>query len=315
MTSPSHWSSPSWKRIGLRLRGIGEPDLKVNSIGGFFALVGTPRSESGYTEALALVKALLPGISDGTNSVRGEAEVIQVSFQFLEVGKNRRLEFGLKPPGAGAAVSATGTFLPDSIAPGFQIAPISLLVRALEQSDAARQLARPVLLTRAGEKASFLAGGEMPIPSTQIVSQSETSTRVDFKSYGILFNVTPKRQSENVLWLDLSLEVSDVDESSTVAGVPGFRTRKIDTKIALRDAQACVFTGLVQNRDTKRVEKWPMLGSIPILGELFKSRAFRQDETELWVAVEARRSSNARDPDLAAQHRATKELTLGTLFD
>jgi len=111
------------------------------------------------------------------------------------------------------------------------------------------------------------------------------------------------------------LEVSEVDEANTVAGVPGFRTRKIDTKISLREAQACVFTGLVQNKDSKRVEKIPLLGSLPILGELFKSRAFREEETELWVAVEASRQRTAREGDLGEAYRASAKLTFGSFGD
>lgn len=300
------------RHVASRLSQLGERGLAIRVSGGFFTLEGAPRSEEGLRSALAYAKSVLPGLLDGTEPVRGDGDVVQISLQFLEVGKNKRLQFGVQGSGIQSPISATvGVGGP----PSFQIAPLRFLAQALEQGDAARQLARPVLLTRIGERASFLAGGEVPIPMPQAGSKEETVARVEFKPYGIHFHATPKRGPADALWLDLVVEVSDVDESNTVAGVPGFRTRKVDTKIALKESQACVFTGLVQSRDSKRVEKAPVLGSLPILGELFKSRAFREDETELWVSVEARRSAGIDGIEPGARYKASAHTTLGTLTD
>ncbi len=302
-------------RAGARMVAMGEKGLRVESSGGFFTLKGTPASETGRKAAWSFVRSLFPGIVDATAPTVGSDDVVQVSLQFLEVARNSRLEFGISPPGTGAPLSADAFFASNSVTPSFQIAPVGLLPRALAQNGASRQLARPVLLTREGEKATFLAGGEIPLPTSRTGTSGGADIRIDFKPYGILFHATPRRRANDTIWLDLLLEVSEVDEASAVGGVPGFRTRKVETKIALREAQTCVFTGLVQNRDSKRVEKIPFLGDIPILGELFKSRAFRDDETELWVAVEATRRSTANDRSLESAYSAAAKLTFGRLND
>lgn len=303
------------RRLGGLLKALGEKSLRVEVTGGFYSLKGTPVSETGKKRAFGMLKALVPGILDATSATFGEDDTVQIALQFLEVAKNDRLNFGVKGSGIQSPISAEASFGARSLAPSFQIAPVNVLVQALQQNEGSRQLAKPVILTRSGEKASFLAGGEMPVPTVQNGSGTESTTRVEFKPYGILFQATPRRQSEDAIWLDIVLEVSEVDESNTVAGVPGFRTRKIDTKISLRDSQACVFTGLVQNSDSKRVEKLPFFGSLPIIGELFKSRAFREAESELWVAVEATQRRTLFSDDLGAKYKASSKLTLGSLAD
>ncbi|MCA2959177.1 MAG: type II and III secretion system protein [Silvanigrellales bacterium] len=303
------------RRLGSLLKALGEKSLRIEVSGGFYTLKGTALTDEGRKRAVALLKALVPGILDSTSTSFGDNDTVQISLQFLEVAKNERLAFGVRGSGLQSPFGASASFHSKSLAPSFQIAPINVLLQALQQNEGSRLLAKPVILTRTGEKASFLAGGEMPVPTVQNAGGSESTTRVEFKPYGILFHATPRRQSEDTLWLDIILEVSEVDESNTVGGVPGFRTRKIDTKISLQESQACVFTGLVQNRDSKRVEKMPFLGSLPILGELFKSRAFREEESELWVAVEATRRRTLSANDFGEKYKASSKLTFGSLTD
>jgi pilus assembly protein CpaC len=177
------------------------------------------------------------------------------------------------------------------------------------------------VITRSGEKASFLAGGEVPVVSS-IGNNVSSSPSVTFKPFGILFNVTPQAQLDGSIWLKLDLEVSQVSEALSYQNIPGFTTRKVSTNIILKEGNTAVLSGLVHNKDLKQVEKFPLLGSLPILGELFKSRKFQNQDTELWVAVTALRW-NPEDQDintyqnkiLEKKFNSAKKFTQPSLID
>ena len=235
----------------------------------------------------------------------GDSSVIQVNLEFLEVGKSEKLGVGFQQPGMNKAISGSLNFSPSILSSGIsqptlQIAPLTSLLKALQERAYARNLAKPVVITRSGEKASFLAGGEVPIVSAS-VSLTGQNASVTYKPFGILFNVTPVLQTDGSIWLKLDLEVSDISESLSYQNVPGFTTRKVKTNIILKDKKYAILSGLVQTKNSKSVEKFPLLGSIPILGELFKSRKFKDDESELWVAVSAIRGDLVdEDKDIQA---------------
>jgi len=158
-------------------------------------------------------------------------------------------------------------------------------IRALHQRGALRDLAEPNLIAMNGQKASFLAGGEFPIPVIQSVNQGQTAITIIFKEFGVKLDFTPTIIDENHIRLELAPEVSSLDFAAGVTiqsiVVPGLRVRRAKTMLELRDGQSFALAGLIDNSEQVNLSKVPLLGDIPILGELFKSRSFQRSETEL----------------------------------
>ncbi|MGE0885045.1 MAG: type II and III secretion system protein family protein [Blastocatellales bacterium] len=200
-------------------------------------------------------------------------------------------------PGVGDATSIlrdpnspTGTAAATGLAnfllgiPSSSLGP-QAFVRALYQRGALRDLAEPNLIAMHGQKASFLAGGEFPIPVIQNVNQGQTAITVIFKEFGVKLDFTPTIIDENHIRLELAPEVSSLDFASGVSiqslVIPGLRVRRAKTVLELRDGQSFALAGLIDNNEQVNLSKVPLLGDIPILGELFKSRSFQRNETEL----------------------------------
>ncbi len=273
------------------LRLMGENNLKIVNRGGLFAVTGVASHPSAKNKAWNFLSALIPHLNDYISLTTGESSLIQINLEFLEVGKLKRLNAGvnwtgMQQPLVGNFNFGSSLFSEGLAKSNLQIAPLSILLKALQERSFARNIAKPVVLTRSGEKAFFLAGGEVPIVS-QSVSLNQQNSSVSYKPFGVLFHVTPTLQADGSIWLQLDLEVSDVSETLSYQNLPGFITRKLKTNIILRDDNYVVLSGLVQSKNSKSVDKIPLLGSLPIIGELFKSRKFKEDESELWVAVSA----------------------------
>lgn len=158
-------------------------------------------------------------------------------------------------------------------------------IRALYSRGALRDLAEPNLIAMHGQKASFLAGGEFPIPVIQAVQTGQTAITIIFKEFGVKLDFTPTIIDENHIRLEMAPEVSSLDFTSGVSVqgliIPGLRVRRAKTVLELRDGQSFALAGLLDNREQVNLSKIPLLGDIPILGELFKSRSFQRNETEL----------------------------------
>jgi pilus assembly protein CpaC len=162
-------------------------------------------------------------------------------------------------------------------------------IRALQSRGAIRELAEPNLIAMHGHKASFLAGGEYPVPIVQSVASGQNAITVIFKEFGIKLNFQPTILDENHIRLELEPEVSSLDFSSGVQieslVIPGLRVRRAKTVLELRDGQSFALAGLIDNSEQVNLAKVPLLGDVPILGELFKSRSFQRNETELMFLV------------------------------
>lgn len=158
---------------------------------------------------------------------------------------------------------------------------LSSTINLLMENGDARVLAEPTLTCVSGGVADFLVGGEVPIP----VRDENGTPNVEFKEFGIILRFSPLADHENFIRTDVSVEVSAVDPSISVLGIPGFVTRKTNTRMNVAEGQTMVIAGLVSHQDAKNVRKIPLLGQIPILGELFKSRQFRKQQTELVILV------------------------------
>ena len=148
-------------------------------------------------------------------------------------------------------------------------------IRIMQQDGTGRVMANPQLVCESGGKEDFLAGGEIPIPL--ITANTQT---VVYKPYGIILKIEPKSDGQTIR-SEISVEVSTLDPSVSVQGIPGFMTRKLNTSINIKPGETIVLGGLVSNDNSKDVDKVPGIGAIPIVGELFKSRNFQNRESEL----------------------------------
>jgi pilus assembly protein CpaC len=164
---------------------------------------------------------------------------------------------------------------------------IQALVQAAIARGDLRTLAEPNLLTLPAKEAYFLAGGEYPYPAVQ--GTGSNSISITFKEFGIRLRFTPNIARNGAIRLKVAPEVSTLDFANglTISGfeVPSLRTRRAETEVELREGQYMAIAGLLDNESARNLTKIPILGDIPILGELFRSRALRQRRTELVVVV------------------------------
>jgi pilus assembly protein CpaC len=163
---------------------------------------------------------------------------------------------------------------------------IGAVVRALQGAGVFQSLAEPNLIATNGKEASFLAGGEFPypIPQGQLGSVS-----IMFKEYGVRLNFTPTVLGGDLINLKIRPEVSSLDFNNAIIlegfRVPALVTRRAETEVELQDGQTFAIAGLMNNTALSQMRKVPGLGDIPVLGLLFKSRAYQKDQTELVVMV------------------------------
>ena len=153
----------------------------------------------------------------------------------------------------------------------------------MEQNGTATILAEPTLSARSGSKASFLVGGEFPYAVSNL-----NGTTILFKPYGIRLDIEPRVDQSGVIRAKIMSEVSDIDTSVSTSGGPALRTRKTETEFNVMDGGTIVLSGLLKRDVSTSVDKVPMLGDIPVLGALFRSKRFQNNETELVVFVTPR---------------------------
>ncbi len=159
---------------------------------------------------------------------------------------------------------------------------------ALENNGFAYTLAEPSLTAVSGQTATFLAGGELPIP-LRTGSGGDSTISVSFKQFGVRLSMTPTVLDANRMSIQLAPEVSEIDESlSITAGgltLPGLRVRRTETTVALGDGETFVISGLVSQKTSSAIDKFPFLGDIPILGAFFRSDRFSRDDRELLMII------------------------------
>lgn len=207
-------------------------------------------------------------------------------------------ELPISPIVAAGVLSGTAPF-------GFMIGKLianglsaDILINALEQKGMARALAEPNLVALSGDTASFLAGGEFPVP----VPGSLGTVSIEYKRYGVGLAFTPTVLSDGLVNLKIEPEVSQLDMSNPVqvAGisVPPLIVRRASTTVELRDGQSFVIGGLLQSQGETAAQQLPWLGDIPVLGALFSSRSYQKKETDLAIIVTPRLVRPARPGDV-----------------
>jgi pilus assembly protein CpaC len=161
-------------------------------------------------------------------------------------------------------------------------------IKALQERNVLQILAEPNVMALNGSEASFLAGGEFPFPVVQ-GGAAVGAVTVVFKEFGVRLNFKPQIMPDGVIRLKVSPEVSALDFSNglTISGftIPSLTSRKATTEVELKDGQSFAIAGLIDNRLSEIVQKVPVLGDVPILGNFFKSRAQNKTNTELLVMI------------------------------
>jgi pilus assembly protein CpaC len=287
--------------LNRALRKNGLAGVYANVVGDAVVLEGSVDSDS---EAKKLDLVVRSSAEKVENLVTvGAKRMVLMEVEFVEVSAGSNKVVGLKPPSSivstGDGVSADLDVVQPirSLDAGQTQKEGSFAVHARAASDfavgarfdegAARVLSRPRLLCASGEKAEFLAGGEIPL---LMATQNQFS--VEFKKFGVLLQVTPTADASGNIATSIYAEVSDVDRSISVRSngveMPGFRVRNLRTAVTVHDGDTIVLSGLYSAEESKEVSKVPLLGHIPILGELFKSRSFIEHKTELAIYVTPR---------------------------
>ncbi|HEX3560612.1 MAG TPA: type II and III secretion system protein family protein [Pyrinomonadaceae bacterium] len=248
---------------------------------------------------------------------------VQLQVRVAEVSRSRLRDLGASyayesRPGVGGFVgSGGGPYSVDSVTSG-NIAgtvagsALNLFVmggntfnflRALQTSGAIRELAEPNLIAMDGQQASFLAGGEYPVPVVQS-GTGGNAVSIVFKEYGVRLNFKPTIIDEDHIRLELEPEVSTIDFANGVKFdgflIPALKTRRAKTGVELRDGQSFALAGLLDNSDTRSLSKVPLIGDVPIIGNLFKSKSFQKQETELMFIITAQLVKPVNRDDLPA---------------
>jgi pilus assembly protein CpaC len=189
-----------------------------------------------------------------------------------------------QPPSAGSLVTIFG---------GFPRADFEIFLHALAENQYLKLLANPTLVALSGEQASFLAGGEFPIPVVQGGSGAGggTAITIEYKEYGVLISFSPIVLGDGNIRLHVVPEVSELSAVGAVliqgTVVPSLITRKAETTLELKSGQTFAMAGLIHNKVEAVNSRTPGLGDLPVLGPLFRSVSYQKNETELVVLVTA----------------------------
>lgn len=272
----------------------------------------TPRQSMLFVEGEATAALARPLLADSAETALPSQ--VQTDIRFVEVNRTKLKEVGIRifgtqsnnflfgSPGTGPGSVPVGGV--SGITPGAQV-PLSAdgfnivwgggsskflgALNALENSGFAYTLSRPSLVALSGQSASFLAGGEFPVP---IPSSGSDSLSIEYKEYGIRLNLTPTVIDRNRIHLKVAPEVSELDFSNgvVIAGiqVPALNVRRTDTSISLADGESFVISGLINTSTRSAVDKLPGLGDVPILGAFFRNSGMQREDKELLMIVTPR---------------------------
>jgi pilus assembly protein CpaC len=187
---------------------------------------------------------------------------------------------------AGASGTPFGVILAEIINNGTKI---DSLITALETRGVLQRLAEPNLVALSGDTASFQAGGQFPVPVAITSGIGIATPTIEFKDFGILLRFRPTVLSNGIINLSINPEVSELDFTNavTISGttIPSILLRRATTTVELRDGQSFAIAGLLQADNARNIQQLPWIGTVPVLGALFRSAAYQKDETDLVIIV------------------------------
>jgi pilus assembly protein CpaC len=254
------------------------PGLTVVEAGGSVILSG-PVADSRDKTVLEGYAQTHPGVHLRVSFPEEKRTLLQYDLKIIEISRGESEQLGIRWPDSIPAKGtfAVGTGNTGSFAVG---ADFDARLNLLMANGKARILSNPRLACESGGEAQFLAGGEIPI----VIITPETRT-VEWKTYGIILKIHPTMTEGGKIRTQVNAEVSAVDHGSGTSDVPGFLTRRVSTLFSTPPGETVMLSGLVKSEMAKDVAKVPLLGEIPVIGELFKSRSFRENRTELAIFI------------------------------
>lgn len=304
-------------RVGQNLGSVDQmlrlamPEANITStpMNGLVLLTGTVGAPADVEEAQRLVQAF---VGDGTQVVSrlrtATPQQVMLRVRIAEVSRAFIRELGVNltaldpsngfsflrsqrapvinpatgAPSFGAVADGTSTFGGIARLGGVDIAGA---IDASENNGHVTILAEPNLTSLSGETANFLAGGEFPVPVSQTLGQ----VTIEYKSYGVGLAFTPFVLEDGRISLRVRPEVSELSTEGSIRlngyDVPALTTRRAETTVELGSGQSFMIAGLLRNTSTNTIDRTPFLGSLPIIGALFRSTRFRRAETELVIIV------------------------------
>jgi len=275
--------------------------IEVRPASDGLVLSGQVSTATRMQRALALANRYAPERVTNLMQVTGNQQVM-LAVRFAEVARDVVKQIGantdiLFQNGDVSIFGGFGTgpiidplsFGAAGAAASFGDLTLNTVLDALEEQGVVKTLAEPNLIALSGDTASFLAGGEFPIP----VGQDRTGTGIDitieFKQFGVSLSFTPTVLSDDLINLELFTEVSAIDERTAVIfdnlRIPGLTTRRARTTVELGDGQSFAIAGLLRDDFSNELRKYPFLGDVPLLGNLFRSQRYQLNQTELVVIV------------------------------
>jgi pilus assembly protein CpaC len=318
-------------RLASEIRSVTGAGIRVSSVNGRIMLSGMAGDAVALDKAVMIARQFAPDI---INTVQvSQPQQVMLEVRFVEASRQAGRELGVQwnifnknltgnigsrrsPGGLPVTAPTSPTNIPiGEVAAGvlsggspfgFMLGrliaggtTIDVLINALEERGLARSLAEPNLVALSGDTASFLAGGEYPIP----VAGSLQQVTVEYKRYGVGLAFTPTVLRGGLINLKIEPEVSQFDPNNKVSlgnglQIPALIVRRASTTIELRDGQSFVIGGLLQNTSQANQEQVPWLGDLPVLGQLFASRSYQKYETDLAIIVTPRIVQPTRPGDV-----------------
>jgi pilus assembly protein CpaC len=303
----------------------GSRGIQVSSVAGHIVLSGVALDAVAADRAVQVAKSLSGGNEVVNAMQVAPSQQVMLEVRFLEATRDAGIKLGVNwsgvnangtqgfntglasggpnPPsifGVRSILTTAGTLVGSGTGLPFGTIlsnvlnkngnTVDVLVTALEEKGLVRRLAEPNLIALSGEKAQFHAGGEFPVPvaSTPVPGALPTVS-IAFKEFGVRLNFTPTVLSRGVINLTIKPEVSELDFTNAVsiAGtiIPALSKRDLETTVELRDGQSFALAGLLLANNSRDVSQIPWIGSVPVLGALFSSKAYQKNETDLVVIV------------------------------
>lgn len=296
-------------------RALPQDDIAVHSREGRIVLSGTVSTDAKSEAAVKLATLYSKDVSNSLVVNRALIKQVKLKVRIIEVDRSKNNQFGFNFFSQGGSLisntttqqyqsdpiltqttnsnGSTSNSLSVSDALNFLLFSTKLNVGAtlkdLESKQVLQILAEPNITTLSGEKANFLAGGEFPFPVVQGSSGGTTSITIQFRSYGVKVEFTPNVNADGSIELKVAPEVSALDYTNavTISGytIPAISTRRADTQVTLHNGQSFAISGLLDQRTTDLYSITPGISSIPVLGQLFRSKGVIHSHGELVVIV------------------------------
>jgi pilus assembly protein CpaC len=270
-------------------------------------LTGSVATDAASEAALKMASLYAKDVVNSLVIVPVHGKQVQLKLRIVEVDRTRLDQLGINIFAGGRtalgastqqfSTTATGSGSSLSVSDPLNIflyntkLNVGLTVKDLEQKQILQVLAEPTLTTLSGLPARFLSGGEFPFPVVQGGTGNNTAISIQFRPYGVKVDFTPTVNPDGTIRIKLSPEVSTLDYTNavTISGftIPALSTRQTETEVEIQNGQSFIVSGLLDHRTTEIMSKIPGIGSVPILGALFRSKNFNHSVVELVILVTA----------------------------